>query len=35
MYPLSLSWLNQDSQASVIDLACLFFNGTDMMAFES
>ena len=35
VYPFSLSQLKQYFQASAIDLSCPFFNGTDMMAFES
>ena len=35
VYPFSLSRLKQYFQASAIDLSCQFFNGTDMMAFES
>ena len=35
VYMFSLSRQKQNCQASVIDLACQFFNGTDMKAFES
>ena len=34
VYMLSLSRSKQDFQASAIDLACRFFNGTAMVAFE-